>query len=73
MDKKAAKKIYSMSQQCLSEMNEALKDIKADLTDDEFIELRQRIAQIMGQLVEVCEIYVYSDFPDMRPYSLDKS
>ena len=69
-NKDEAKKIYVQSMKCIATLNESLKILKETINEDDFNEIRILYAENMGRLVDVCEIYVYKDFPDLRPYEI---
>ena len=73
VSEKEARLIYEQSQICLSELNRALSKIESGVNEQDFNEMRLSFAEMMGTLVDVCEVYVYKDFPDLRPYSIKKS
>ena len=66
-----AKKIFGSSQHCISKLNEMLFSVQNELTDKEFKELRTSVSQAMGRLIDICEIHVYTEHPELKPYETD--
>lgn len=63
--------IYTESMKCITSLNESLRTLKETINENDFNEIRILYAENMGRLIDICEIYVYNDFPDLRPYELE--
>ena len=63
--------IYTESMKCITSLNESLRTLKETINENDFNEIRILYAENMGLLIDICEIYVYNDFPDLRPYELE--
>ncbi len=71
LKKEEAISIYTESMKCITSLNESLRTLKETINENDFNEIRILYAENMGLLIDICEIYVYNDFPDLRPYELE--
>ena len=71
LKKEEAISIYTESMKCITSLNESLRTLKETINENDFNEIRILYAENMGFLIDICEIYVYNDFPDLRPYELE--
>ena len=68
MNIEAAKEIQNSTQLCIRELNSMLSQAKPNLSADEFENLKLMSAQIMGHLVELEHVYIYTKHPTLKPY-----
>ncbi len=71
LKKEEAISIYTESMKCITSLNESLRTLKETINENDFNEIRILYAENIGLLIDICEIYVYNDFPDLRPYELE--
>lgn len=71
IEREEAQQIYDHSMECIQKLNSTLWLLKEKLNEEDFSDIRSMYAESMARLIDVCELYVYKDFPEMRPYKLD--
>lgn len=72
MDENSAKEVFNSAQNCLRLLNGMLTDAEERIPKEEFAQLRLTTANAMASIIDICEFHVYSDHPNLRPYSIDK-
>jgi hypothetical protein len=70
MKKQDAENIQTITQGCIRELNMLLRIYQPSMDETEFKTLKSNIAQAMGRLIDIEELSVYNEFPELRPYRL---
>lgn len=71
MDKSVAKEIIDCSQECVKKLNSTLLSIKDQIDDETLKELQLNFGVAMAGVLDLCELHVYPQYSDLRPFELD--
>lgn len=70
MKKQDAENIQTVIQGCIRELNMLLRICQPSMDESDFNTLKSNVAQAMGSLINIEELSVYNEHPELRPYKL---